>query len=47
MLSSFASNIWLHLKFVEQTMDVNNTLDIFEMATITRESSKILLKEIS
>jgi hypothetical protein len=34
-------------KFVEHTMDVNNTLDIFEMPTITRESSKKLLKEIS
>jgi hypothetical protein len=34
-------------KFVEQTVDVNYTLDIFEMATITSESSKKLLKEIS
>ncbi len=31
-------------EFVEQTMDVNYSLDIFEMAAIRSEPSKIIVK---
>jgi hypothetical protein len=31
-------------EFVEETMDVNYSLDIFEMAAITSEPSKIIVK---